>query len=133
MARPRARRSPTTRTSRSTPGTTPTRSTSAKYYNTYSDYHNGTVTATGEYAITYGNDAFGRMVMRTAVVGQGGTTTTSTENFIYCGQNIVLVLNGSGQVIECNLTGPAADEVFATEAVATVLSARRRPARSTGT
>ena len=96
--------------------------TSAKYYNTYSDYHNGTVTATGEYAITYGNDAFGRMVMRTAVVGQGGTTTTSTENFIYCGQNIVLVLNGSGQVIERNLTGPAADEVFATEAVATVLS-----------
>jgi RHS repeat-associated protein len=91
--------------------------TSATHYNTYSDYHNGTYTQTNEYAITYGNDAFGQMVTRTAVTGDGGTTTTATQNYIYSGQNIVLVLDQYGDVLQRNLTGPAAGQVFASETV----------------
>ena len=63
------------------------------------------------------------MVTRTAGLGDGTSTTTPTENFIYNGQNIALVLDGSGNVIERNLTGQAADQVFATEEV---VSGRRQ-------
>ena len=45
---------------------------------------------------TYLYDAFGRMVSQT----ENGVT----QNFIYDGENIALVLNGSGQVIERNST-----------------------------
>ena len=89
--------------------------TSATHYNNYSDYAAGTYTQTNEYAVTYGNDAFGQMVTRTAAIGNGTSTTTTTENFIYNGQNIALVLDGDGCVIERELTGTAADQVFATE------------------
>ena len=96
--------------------------TSATFYATTADWTAGTVNAAGEYKITYGLDAFGRIVTRTAALGNGTSTTTSVENFIYDGQNIVLVLNAGGQVLDRNLTGPAPDEVYATEMVATVTS-----------
>ena len=91
----------------------------AAHYNTYAHYESPTVTAVGEYSITYGNDAFGRMVTRTAVLGTGSSTTTSTENFIYDGQNIVLILDGDGNVVERELTGAAPDQVFASENAST--------------
>ena len=59
---------------------------------------------------TYLYDAFGRMVSQ--------TENGATQNFIYDGENIALVLNGSGQVIERELNGPAVDQVLATETVA---------------
>ena len=96
--------------------------TSATFYATAADWTAGTVNAIGEYQVTYALDAFGRMVTRTAALGNGTSTTTSSENFIYDGQNILLVLDSSGNVIEQNLTGPAADEVYATEEVLTVTS-----------
>ena len=91
--------------------------TGATHYNNYSDYEAGTCTATNEYAITYGNDAFGQMVTRTAAIGTGTSAPSTTENFIYNGQNIALVLDQYGNVIERELTGTAADQVFASESV----------------
>ena len=96
--------------------------TGATHYNNYSDYEAGTCTATNEYAITYGNDAFGQMVTRTAAIGTGTSTTTTTENFIYNGQNIALVLDQYGSILERELTGTAADQVFATESVVSGLT-----------
>ena len=66
---------------------------------------------------TYLYDAFGRMVSQT----ENGVT----QNFIYDGENIALVLNGSGQVIERKLNGPAVDQVLATETVAARLGLGR--------
>ena len=96
--------------------------TSATHYATASDYGAGTYTASTEYAITYGNDAFGRMVTRALTTTADDTTTTTTENFIYNGQNIALVLAADGSIIERELTGTAADQVFATEAVVSGVS-----------
>ena len=42
--------------------------------------------------VTYAYDAFGRMVSRTA--------DGATENYVYDGESLALVLNSSGQVIE---------------------------------
>ena len=61
--------------------------------------------------VDYGYDAFGGMVSRTDV------TAGTSENYVYDGQNLALVLNGSGQVTERELYGPAVDQVLATEAV----------------
>ena len=61
--------------------------------------------------VDYGYDAFGRMVSRSIPNPQG------TQNYIYDGQEIVLVLNVSGQVMQRNLYGPAVDQVLATETV----------------
>ena len=62
----------------------------------------------------YAYDAFGRMVTQ--------TESGATQNFIYDGQNIALVLNASGQVIERELYGPAVDQVLASETVTPVAS-----------
>ena len=110
--------------------------TSATHYNTAADWSAGTYSYVGEYAVNYAYDALGEMVTRNATLGEfypiggGGdddytedlTLGTTTENFIYDGQNIVLVMASNGQVIDRNLTGPAADQVFATEEVVAVLS-----------
>ena len=110
--------------------------TSATHYNTAADWTAGTYSYVGEYAVNYAYDALGEMVTRNATLGEfypiggGGdddytedlTLGTTTENFIYDGQNIVLVMASNGQVIDRNLTGPAADQVFATEEVVAVLS-----------
>ena len=42
-------------------------------------------------------------------------SATTTENFVYDGQNIVLILDGDGNVVERELTGAAPDQVFASE------------------
>jgi len=62
--------------------------------------------------VAYTYDAFGRMVSRSPV---GGTA----ENYVYDGGNVALVLNGSGQVVERELDGPAVDMVLASENAAT--------------
>ena len=94
--------------------------TSATFYNTAADWSAGTITAAGEWTVTYGNDAFGRMVTRTATVTNSDLSqTTTTENFIYDGQNIALILDGDGNVIERELTGAAPDQVFASENAST--------------
>ena len=41
----------------------------------------------------------------------------ATENFIYDGGNVALVLDGNGQVLERELYGPAVDQILATEDV----------------
>ena len=107
--------------------------TAAAHFNTAADWHDGYYQTSGEYTISYAYDAFGRMVTRTAATGYNpsepvGTITdfeflhVTTENFVYWGQNNVLVLDGSGQVIDRNLTGLAPDQVFATEEVLAVES-----------
>ena len=107
--------------------------TAAAHFNTAADWHAGYYQTSGEYTISYAYDAFGRMVTRTAATGYNpsepvGTITdfeflhVTTENFVYWGQNNVLVLDGNGQVIDRNLTGLAPDQVFATEEVLAVES-----------
>ena len=94
--------------------------TSATFYNSAADWSAGTITAAGEWTVTYGNDVFGRMVTRTATVTNDDLSqTTTTQNFIYDGQNIVLILDGDGNVIERELTGAAPDQVFASEDAST--------------
>ena len=56
---------------------------------------------------TYAYDAFGLMVSQ--------TESGATEYFIYDGQNVALVLNSTGQVLERELNGPAVDQVLASE------------------
>jgi RHS repeat-associated protein len=75
-----------------------------------------THTATGESKIDYANDPFGEMVARTNV------NAGSTESFVYDGENIALILNSSGGVIERELDGPAVDQVLASEAGAATTS-----------
>ncbi len=60
--------------------------------------------------VDYAYDPFGRMVSRNPV---GGTA----QNFVYDGQEMVLVLDGNGQVVERELYGPAVDQILATETV----------------
>ncbi len=83
---------------------------SATYYPTYSDY----TYATGGTETDYTYDAFGEMVSRTS----GG----NTENYVYDGKNLVLVLNSSGQVTERELYAAAVDKILASETVAPVES-----------
>ena len=67
---------------------------------------------TPENLATYTYDAFGRVVSETEA-GQA-------ENYVYDGQNLILVLNAAGQVTERELNGPAAggrEGVLATENV----------------
>ena len=64
------------------------------------------INGNGENA-TFAYDAFGLMVSQT----EDGVT----QNFVYDGQNLALVLNASGQVIDRELYGSAVDQVLATE------------------
>ena len=93
--------------------------TAEYHFGTYSAYHlaveandldNGT-----SLVATMENDAFGRMVQETTYTVDGDSETGSTENYVFDGENLVLVLNSSGLVTERELTGPAVDQVFATE------------------
>ena len=64
--------------------------------------------------VTYTYNASGQMVSR--------TTGGASENYIYDGQNLALVLNSNGEVTQRELYGAAVDQVLASEAVATVPS-----------
>jgi RHS repeat-associated protein len=81
--------------------------TAVSTYATYSNYFSR---ASPTSQIEYNYDAFGNMVERTDAVAD------TSEYFIYDGQNIALILDASGGVIERELTGPVADQVFASEA-----------------
>ena len=70
----------------------------------------------------YAYDPFGEMVSRT----NGG----ATENYVYDGRNLVLVLNASGQVTEREVYAAAVDQILATETV-TPLSAGSTQAAGT--
>ena len=59
-------------------------------------------------------DAFGRMVAES----ENGVGS----NFVYDGQNLLLVLDVDGQVVERELNGPAVDQVLASETVTPVTS-----------
>ena len=82
--------------------------TAVDHYTNYTNYQS----RTDDSEVDYADDAFGRMVSRSPV---GGTA----ENYVYDGQNMALALNGSGQVVERELYGPAVDQVLATEEVTT--------------
>ena len=56
---------------------------------------------------TYAYDAFGRMVFE----AEG----SQSEIYVYDGQNLLLVLQADGQVVERELNGPAVDQVLASE------------------
>ena len=97
--------------------------TGVYYFGAYCAYHsaveandldNGT-----SLVATMTDDAFGRMVEETTYTTMGESQTSSIENYIYHGENLVLVLNSSGQVTERELTGPAVDQVFASEYAST--------------
>ena len=117
--------------------------TAAAHFNTAADWHDGYYQTSGEYTISYAYDAFGRMVTRTAATGYNpsepvGTITdfeflhVTTENFVYWGQNNVLVLDGNGQVIDRNLTGLAPIKCSPPRKCWPSSPARRRWAPSTG-
>jgi YD repeat-containing protein len=80
-----------------------------KTFATFQDYLTDTAPHT-EIDNSYG--PFRELVTRTPT----GFNSESTENFIYDGQNIALILNSSGGVIERELDGAAVDQVFASEA-----------------
>ncbi len=86
----------------------------ATHYANYSDYT--AETPVPDWTVAYGNDPFGRMVSRSSSVTVDDVTTTTDENFIYDGQNVALILDDSGAVMERELGGPAVDQYFASEA-----------------
>jgi RHS repeat-associated protein len=72
--------------------------------------------------VSYLYDASNRLVSRTLTVNTyvgtsttPATTTTTTGNFIYDGNSIVLQLDDSGDVVTRVLNGAAVDQVFAQE------------------
>lgn len=67
----------------------------------------GNLTGGGTQAAAMSYDPFGRMVQRS----EGSTT----ENYVYDGANLARALNSEGLVTEGELTGPAVDQVFASE------------------
>jgi RHS repeat-associated protein len=56
------------------------------------------------------------------MVARTNVNADSTESFVYDGENIALILNSSGGVIERELDGPAVDQVMASEAGAATTS-----------
>jgi YD repeat-containing protein len=77
------------------------------------DGHNRLVSAaTPSGTVTYQYDGLDRMISRTVT---GASTGNGTEYYVYDGANVVLVLAGDGSVVERELTGPAVDQVFASE------------------
>ena len=82
--------------------------TQVETFDNYADY--SATPPSPSQVVTYAYDPFGQMVTRT----EGGTT----ENFVYDGEDPVLVLAGNGQVIERELNGAAVDQVLASESVA---------------
>jgi RHS repeat-associated protein len=85
---------------------------SVKTYATYSAYAES---ATPSCELDYAYDAFDMKVSRTTKDSTGAITTN--ENYTNDGQNLALVLNSAGAVIERELYGPAVDQVFASEVV----------------
>ncbi len=59
--------------------------------------------------VSYAYDPFGRIVSRSI------SNPSGAQNYVYDGQNLALVLNSSGQVLERELYGPAVDQILATE------------------
>ena len=85
-------------------------------FSSYSEYHSaveaGNLDDGSSLVAAYSDDAFGRVVAETA----GGVT----QNFVYDGANVALVLNSSGQVTERELYAAAVDAIMASEAVSPV-------------
>ena len=68
--------------------------------------------------VTYVYDAFNNLVSRTLTTYTGGVAGTPvTGHFLYDGQNMVLALDGAGNVTDRVLYGPAVDQVLADEQV----------------
>ena len=80
------------------------RLTSVTIFNTAAEYNANTPSD----VVTYRYDAFNRLVDESA-------TGAAEEHYVYDGQNLLLVLNNSGSVVERELNGPAVDQVLATE------------------
>ena len=73
--------------------------------------------------VDYGYDAFGRMVSRTPRRG-------TAQYYVYDGQNMALVLNAGGQVLERELYGAGRSiRSWPPKTVTPVSPDRRRPAR----
>ena len=81
----------------------------ATHFADWSHYHSD---PDPDFFVSYQYDPFGRMVERYAM---GADESGAEENFVYDGANIVLALADSGNVVKRNLTGPAADQVLASE------------------
>ncbi len=88
-------------------------------FSTYSEYHAavraGNLNNGTSLVATMADDASGRMVEQTTYTTVGESQTSSTEYYVYDSENLVLVLNSDGKVTERELTGLAADQVFASE------------------
>ncbi len=68
---------------------------------------------TNTYQMQYGYDTFDRLVTADQTVGGGDTPLQ--ERYYYNGDDLVLVLDGNGNVTERELYGPAVDQVLASE------------------
>ena len=71
------------------------------------------VANTPDWQVAYAYDAFGNMVLRTPT----GISGESAEDLVYDGQNLALVLNGSGQVTERELYAAGIDMILASEEI----------------
>jgi RHS repeat-associated protein len=89
------------------------RLTTATSYADYTDYH---LSQNATQTIQYTYDVFNRRISET--VTTGGVSTT--EYFVYDGQQVLLQLSATGAVTERYLWGPAADKVLAEESASGV-------------
>ena len=87
--------------------------TTATSYADYTDYH---LSQNATQTIQYTYDVFNRRISET--VTTGGVSTT--EYFVYDGQQVLLQLSATGAVTERYLWGPAADKVLAEESASGV-------------
>ena len=72
------------------------------------------VNGTESYSIVYTYDMFNNLIGRTVTTyGTGGTTTT--QRYVFDGTNMVLAFDGSGNLTDRYLWGPAVDQVLADE------------------
>ena len=84
--------------------------TGVSQYAYYTDYQAACAAGSAPNLVSYAYDPFGPH-------GVGEPGGGAAENFIYDGQNVALVMNAAGQVVERELYGPAVDQILATETV----------------
>jgi RHS repeat-associated protein len=83
--------------------------TSVLYYSTWTEYN--TTPDEPDTKVDYGYGPFGEMVSRSPT----GIEGESDEYFVNDGQNVALILNASGGVVERELYVPAVDQIMASE------------------
>ena len=93
--------------------------TGVYHFGTYSEYHSAVGAAISTTARAWWRrwptTPSGGWCRRRPTPYPATARQAAAENYVYDGENLVLVLNSDGLVTERELTGPAVDQVFASE------------------